>query len=122
MRGDASLVQFAAEGDQQAWERLVNQYAPLIWTITRDFKLAEGDAADVVQATWLSLLKHIDRLDYPARAGSWLAVATRNQCLRSLAARKRDRGGSPLSWAPDGDPLLCRTHGWTHGSTGLGGT
>ena len=85
----ARLVQCAAEGDRWAWERLVDQYARLIWAMTRDFRLVESDAADVAQATWLRLLEHIDRLEHPSRVGSWLAATARNECLRSLAARKR---------------------------------
>jgi RNA polymerase sigma factor (sigma-70 family) len=85
----ASLVRRAADGDKWAWERLVDQYARLIWAMTRDFKLIESDAADVAQATWLRLLEHIDRLDHPARVGAWLATTARHECLRSLAARKR---------------------------------
>jgi RNA polymerase sigma factor (sigma-70 family) len=85
----ARLVRRAAEGDRWAWERLVDQYARLIWAMTRDFKLVESDAADVAQATWLRLLEHIDRLEYPARVGSWLAATARNECLRSVAARKK---------------------------------
>jgi RNA polymerase sigma factor (sigma-70 family) len=85
----ALLVRRAAEGDHWAWERLVDQYARLIWAITRDFKLVESDAADVFQATWLRLLEHIDRLEQPARVGSWLAATAKNECLRGMAARKR---------------------------------
>jgi RNA polymerase sigma factor (sigma-70 family) len=85
----ASLVRRAAEGDRQAWEGLVDQYSRLIWSITVDFKLMDGDAADVSQTTWLRLLQHIDRIEYPDRVGSWLAATARNECLRSLAARKR---------------------------------
>jgi len=83
------LVRRAAGGDQRAWQRLVDQYARLIWSMTRDFKLMESDAADVAQVTWLRLLEHIDRLEQPARVGSWLAATARHECLRSLAARKR---------------------------------
>ena len=85
----AGLVRRAAEGDQEAWERLIEQYSRLIWSITVDFKLPESDAADVVQTTWLRLLEHIDRIEHPDRVGSWLAATARNACLRSLAARKR---------------------------------
>jgi RNA polymerase sigma factor (sigma-70 family) len=85
----ARAVRDAAAGDRQAWERLVDQYGRLIWSITADFKLIESDAADVVQTTWLRLLEHIDRIEYPDRVGSWLAATARNECLRSLAARKR---------------------------------
>lgn len=85
----AELVRRAADGDRQAWECLVDQFARLIWSITVDFKLVESDAADVAQTTWLRLLEHIDRIEYPDRVGSWLAATARNECLRSLAARKR---------------------------------
>jgi len=85
----ASLVRRAAEGDRQAWEGLVVQFARLIWSITVDFKLTESDASDVVQTTWLRLLQHIDQIQHPDRVGSWLAATARNECLRSLAARKR---------------------------------
>lgn len=85
----AGLVRGAAAGDRRAWERLVDQFAGLIWSITAEFKLGESDAADVVQTTWLRLLEHIDRIEFPDRVGSWLAATARNECLRNLAARKR---------------------------------
>ena len=56
--------------------------------ITRDFKLEEGPAADVAQAVWLHLLEQIDRIEYPFRVGSWIAVTTRNECLRALATER----------------------------------
>jgi RNA polymerase sigma factor (sigma-70 family) len=85
----ARLVRRAATGDKNAWERLVDQYNRLIWSITREFKLFDSDAADVVQTTWMRLIEHIDRLQHPERVGSWLAATARNECLRCLAARKR---------------------------------
>jgi RNA polymerase sigma factor (sigma-70 family) len=85
----ARLVRQAANGDKHAWERLVDQYARLIWSITREFKLVESDAADVVQTTWMRLIEHIDRIQHPERVGSWLAATARNECLRVLAARKK---------------------------------
>ena len=85
----ARLVRRAADGDRQAWERLVDQYARLIWSITGEFRLTESDAADVAQTTWLRLLEHIHRIQYPDRVGSWLAATARNECLRSIAAHKR---------------------------------
>src|SRR5215469_5767278 len=85
----ATLVRRAAEGDKWAWERLVDQFGRLIWSITRDFRLPESDASDVFQATWLRLLEHIDRLEYPARVGSWIATTARHECLRCVAGRKK---------------------------------
>jgi len=88
-RGVAGLVRRAAEGDRGAWEGLHDQFARLIWSITSEFRLGESDAADVAQTTWLRLLEHIHRIEYPDRVGSWLAATARNECLRSLAAHKR---------------------------------
>jgi RNA polymerase sigma factor (sigma-70 family) len=85
----ARLVRHAAEGDRQAWERLIDQFARLIWSITVEFKLTESDASDVAQTTWLRLLQNINRIEHPDRVGSWLAATARNECLRSLAAHKR---------------------------------
>jgi len=110
----AELVRRAARGDRSAWERLVDQFSRLIWAMTRDFKLAETDAADVVQATWLRLLEHIDRIEYPERIGSWLATTARHECLRHLAAGKRvmvvqddhDAFSEAVSHQPDVDERL----------------
>jgi RNA polymerase sigma factor (sigma-70 family) len=82
-------VRRAATGDLYAWNRLVDQYSRLIWSITAGFKLGESDAADVVQTTWMRLIEHIDRIEQPTRVGSWLASTARNECLRHVAARKR---------------------------------
>jgi RNA polymerase sigma factor (sigma-70 family) len=110
----AFLVPAAAAGDRTAWERLVDQFSRLLWAMTRDFKLAESDAADVVQATWLRLLEHIDRIEYPERIGSWLATTARHECLRHLAAGKRvmvvqddhDAFSEAVSHQPDVDERL----------------
>jgi len=85
----AAMVKHAIAGDTWAWERLIDKYGRLIWSITREFKLAESDAADVFQTTWMRLIEHIDRLDRPDRVGSWLAATARNECLRCLASHKR---------------------------------
>jgi RNA polymerase sigma factor (sigma-70 family) len=83
------VVRQAALGDRSSWEQLVSKYSRLIWAMTRDFKLADSDAADVVQATWLRLLEHIDRIEHPDRIGSWLATTARHECLRHVARRKK---------------------------------
>jgi DNA-directed RNA polymerase specialized sigma24 family protein len=47
------LMTRAANGDKQAWEALVERYAPLIWSICRRYQLSSADAADIGQAIWL---------------------------------------------------------------------
>jgi RNA polymerase sigma factor (sigma-70 family) len=84
-----ALVQRAVDGDRLAWESLVDLYSGLIWAVTRQFRLCDADAADVMQTTWLRLLEHINRLNDASRVGAWLATTARRECLRTLAHRKR---------------------------------
>ena len=83
-----TLVIWAAAGDQVSWIQFVDQFARLVWAVTRSFRLSDSDAADVSQMVWLRLLEHIHRVD-PERVGAWLVVTTRRECLRVLAFRKR---------------------------------
>jgi hypothetical protein len=86
---DASLLQRAAEGDQQAGEQLVNKYTPAITAIAGNYNLTLSELAKVAENTWQALVENIDRLrlEHPDRVGSWLAATARNECLRILAAR-----------------------------------
>ena len=85
----SSLVVAAAAGDQRAWNALVQEFTGLLWAVARAHRLHDADAADVVQATWLRLLEHLERLHDPARAGAWLATTARRECLRVLRGRER---------------------------------
>ena len=64
-----ALVARAANGDRQAWEALVERYAPLIWSICRRYQLGGADAGDVGQAVWLQLLAHLGELRDAGHAG-----------------------------------------------------
>ena len=89
MRDDpvvTALVTRARNGDTQAWHALVERYAPLIWSICRRYRLADADAQDVSQDTWLHLVRHLDTLRDPAALPGWLATTTRRECGRKARA------------------------------------
>ncbi len=86
---NTELVHRAAAGDRDAWHVLVDRHVALIWSIARQFRLDESDAADVSQTTWLRLLENLGRLQDPERVASWLATTARRECLRTIARRKR---------------------------------
>ena len=62
------LVGRARNGDKQAWDALVERYAPLIWSICRRHRLGHADADDVGQSVWLRLVDQLDRVREPADA------------------------------------------------------
>jgi RNA polymerase sigma factor (sigma-70 family) len=96
------LVTCAANGDEQAWDALVERYAPLVWSICRRHRLADADADDVGQSVWLQLTAQLGQLRDPAALPSWLATTTRRECGRVLrAARRPQDAGYEQESIPD---------------------
>ena len=85
------LVARAKDGDRQAWNALVERYAPLIWSICRRHRLGRADADDVGQSVWLRLVDQLDRVRDPAALPGWLATTARRECLRVLCATQGPR-------------------------------
>src|ERR1700730_19379683 len=76
------LVARARNGDTQAWDALVERYAPLIWSICRRHRLSRADADDVAQSVWVRLVDQLDRVRDPAALPGRLATTARPACLR----------------------------------------
>jgi RNA polymerase sigma factor (sigma-70 family) len=76
------LVSGAAHGDEQAWNALVERYAPLVWSICRRYRLSDADTHDVSQSVWLGLVSHLNELRDPAALPGWLATTTRRECSK----------------------------------------
>ena len=80
------MVTRAGNGDEQAWDALVERYSPLIWSICRRHRLGGADAEDVGQSVWLKLAGKRDTLRDPAALPGWLATTTWRECGRSPRA------------------------------------
>lgn len=85
----ARLVRSAADGDQLAWNDLVDRFSGLLWATCRAFRLSTSDSADVCQLTWLRLLEHLDSIRDPSRLPGWLATTCRRECLVLLRRNRR---------------------------------
>ena len=83
----ASLVRSAADGDAVAWNSLVEQFSPRLWSVVRGYRLTDEASADVFQQTWLRLIEYLDRMEDPAHLGAWLATTARMEALRVLRGR-----------------------------------
>jgi len=105
MRNDPTvtdLVIRARNGDSQAWDALVERYAPLVWSICRRYRLGSADAEDVNQSVWLALVDQLAALREPAALPGWLATTTRRECGRVL----RTARGPQMAWyAPDAEDI-----------------
>jgi RNA polymerase sigma factor (sigma-70 family) len=91
MRDDAvviDLVARARHGDQQAWNTLVERYAPLVWSICRRYRLSYADTDDVSQTVWLRLVTHLDQVRDPSALAGWLATTTSRECGQARRAAR----------------------------------
>jgi RNA polymerase sigma factor (sigma-70 family) len=99
MRDDPSVIALVArvgDGDQDAWDELIERYSPLVWSICARYQLSRQDVADVGQSVWLLLVEQIGKLREPAALPGWLATTTRRECMRVLrAARQHEHAGLP---------------------------
>jgi RNA polymerase sigma factor (sigma-70 family) len=84
------LLSRARDGDQRAWQELVDRYVGLVWAVTRAYGLATADAADVAQNTWISLARHLPELRDRSRLAGWLATTARHECHRLHYQRRHE--------------------------------
>lgn len=77
-----SLIDRARQRDPDAWRRLCQIYAPLIYSWVRKAGVREHDAADVVQDVFRIVSTHLDRFrnDRPSDTfRGWLITITHNE-------------------------------------------
>jgi len=96
------LVTRARNGEKQAWDALVERYAPMVWSICRRHGLSDADASDVGQSVWLQLAGQLDQLRAPAALPGWLAGATVRECRRARCAIRSPLGAAPV---PDAENI-----------------
>lgn len=97
-----ALVTRAAGYDQEAWNEIVERYAPLVWAICGRYRLSRHDTEDVSQGVWVLLVEQLGKLRDPAALPGWLATTTRHECLRVLrVAARYDLPGQVLDDTDD---------------------
>ena len=95
------LVARARNGDKQAWDALVERYAPLVWSICRRHRLGGAEASDVGRTVWLRLVDELATVHDQATLPGWLATATLRECGRVLRAAGRQQAAEYMLNAGD---------------------
>ena len=95
------LVGRARNGEKQAWDALVERYAPLVWSICRRHRLGGAEAGDVGQTVWLRLVDELATVRDEAALPGWLAAATLRECGRVLRAAGRQQAAAYMLDAGD---------------------
>ncbi len=93
----AWIVQ-AQQGDQEAFTRLMETFAPDVYTLAVRYLGDPQEAQDVVQETFLRAYMHLWRVD-PARPfKTWLATIAIRLCIDRLRQRRAVVSGDALPY------------------------
>ena len=90
LQTDRDLIRACRSGNARAWERLLDKYERLIFSISLNYGLTTDDAADVTQITFTILLQNLNTLPDETRLSSWLATVARRHTWRLLARNRRE--------------------------------
>lgn len=98
---DDALVALCLQGDDGAWESLVNRYRSLVMSVAVRRGLDHADAAEVFQATWVQVWEALPRLRHVDRLAGWIASVARSRCGRlhrgTKAARRSEEAAREKS-------------------------
>lgn len=79
---DDILVQACLNGDEGAWQKLIERYDPLVFSIVRRMGIASPDAEDVCQNVFLTVYRRLTTLRNRTALCAWLIKITQHEALR----------------------------------------
>lgn len=91
-------------GDEARMGELVSLLTPILWHTVRSQRLDRESAEDVVQTTWLALVRHADSIADAQAVLQWLIVSARREAWRVV---KREDRVEPRDF--EADEILARS-------------
>lgn len=71
-----------AAGDPAGLDDLVAVMTPVLWHVVRSYRLSESAAEDVIQTTWLALVRRRAAILDSVAIGGWLTTTARREAWR----------------------------------------
>ena len=91
---DLQLVLDCRRGDQLAWEKLVQRYQRLIYTIPLRAGLDQDQAAEIFQDVFTTLFQKLNDIEEPEKLQAWLVTTARRKTLRTISKSERERAAA----------------------------
>ena len=90
---DRDLILGCKKGQARAWQRVLDRYERLVFSIPRSYGLSRADAADISQITFTILMQSLDSLAEDSNLGGWLATVARRHAWRLIEQSRRESVG-----------------------------
>ena len=87
---DAVLVQAWQAGDRSAFERLYERHAERVWRYARYFSGNDEAAGEIVQETFLRVLKYLKSFEGRAKFSTWLFTVVRSVAVSAATRMTRE--------------------------------
>ncbi|WP_227991918.1 RNA polymerase sigma factor [Microbacterium sp. CBA3102] len=85
----ANLFGAWREGSSRAMDELVHLMTPVLWHVVRAYGLERTLAEDVVQTTWLQLVRGHESISDPRAVSAWLTTTARREAWKVAKAHGR---------------------------------
>jgi len=74
-------------GEAAGLDDLVAVMTPVLWHVVRAYRLSDQAAEDVIQNTWLALVRRRAAILDPVAVGGWLTTTARREAWRTAGAK-----------------------------------
>lgn len=87
---DEKLVQDCLNGDEKAWNRLIDKYKRLIYSVPVKYGFSPEDASDIFQNVCVDLFTNLSKLRKVESIRSWLITVATHKCFHWKRQQRQD--------------------------------
>ncbi|NBB77653.1 MAG: sigma-70 family RNA polymerase sigma factor [Bacteroidetes bacterium] len=98
---DIALVKSVQNGDNGAFNALMQRWQSKIHRFAFRFFSDDDDASEITQKTFIKVYHKLDTLDDPQKFSSWIYRVANNLCLDELKRAGRRKSTSLESWVEE---------------------
>lgn len=86
-----TLIQQCLQGDQTAWDRIVQQHWRKVFNVAYKFLGRHDEAEDLTQEIFLKVFRSLSTFDGRANFQTWLISVSRNLCIDHYRSVRKER-------------------------------
>ena len=91
---EADLLVRLRQGDQAAFESIVNGWSPMLQRVARTYVSTDASAQEIVQETWLAVVRGLDRFEGRSSLKTWVF-----RILTNLGKTRGVRESRSVPWS-----------------------